>query len=67
MRITSDGTVFLPLPAAMRRPIIFGCNCPFCKAHPNETPSWDTLAGHPDQRWTWTVHFPEVAYGVDDG
>lgn len=61
MEIMDDGTVFLPLPEKMWRPVPFGCECTYCKAHPNKPPMWDTLAGHPDKEWTWVVHYPELA------
>lgn len=60
MKTTTDGTVFLPLPKSMHRPITGGCQCKFCHEHPDMTPMWDTLAGHPDERHTWVVHYPEL-------
>lgn len=60
MKTTNDGTVFLPLPKTMHRPITGGCQCGFCSKHPDRTPMWDTLAGHPNERYTWVVHYPEL-------
>jgi hypothetical protein len=61
METRKDGTTFMPLPSTMHKPITGGCECPFCHAHPDKTPMWDTLAGHPDKRYTWVVHYPELA------
>lgn len=61
-------TIFVPLPAELRRPIDGGCSCSYCAAHPDEIPSWDTLAisakpktepTNATRDWTWTVHAPE--------
>jgi hypothetical protein len=57
----NDGTVFVSLPDSMHRPINGGCQCPFCNAHPDLIPSWDTIAAHPDANHTWTVHYPELS------
>lgn len=54
-------TLFVALPAELRRPIDGGCNCPYCKSHPSKTPAWDTLAiDTAAERRTWTVHYPEL-------
>jgi hypothetical protein len=40
-----------------------GCACDYCKAHPNETPAWDTMVIPPasaTNQHTWTVHMPDV-------
>jgi hypothetical protein len=65
-----DGVVFIRLPDELAVPIaadpsnpgVPACRCPYCKAHPELTPKWDTLAvqqqsGKPDH--TWTVHMPD--------
>ena len=61
-----EGVMFIRLPDALQVPID-RCGCPFCKAHPDKTPMWDTLAVHVDadprstrsQDYTWTVHMPD--------
>ena len=53
-----NGTTFIRLPAKLRLPILGGCQCPHCKAHPANTPEWDTLAS--DGESSWTVHFPDL-------
>jgi hypothetical protein len=57
---TKDGTVFISLPDTMRRPITGGCQCSYCHGHKDQTPMWDTLAAHADERHTWVVHYPEL-------
>lgn len=60
--ITQVGeSIFIPLPPLARRPIAGGCQCAFCKAHPDQTPQWDTLAVSPGTKYAWTVHYPEIA------
>jgi hypothetical protein len=55
------GTVFVALPAALHREIAGGCQCGFCKEHPDKTPMWDTLAiDAAAERHTWVVHYPEL-------
>lgn len=63
---TSDdkGTLFVSIPAELAAPIPGGCQCDYCKAHPEETPKWDTLALPAKARnkqgeHTWTVHMPD--------
>lgn len=56
---TSNGTTYIRLPAQLQRPTD-GCVCTYCKAHPERTPTWDTLAipkGVPGT--AWTVHMPD--------
>jgi hypothetical protein len=62
MKITNR-TVFLRLPLDMQRPIPGGCQCPYCHAHRDLVPMWDTLAAHPDARHAWTVHYPDLVTG----
>lgn len=58
-------TIFMRLPVELRRPIDGGCRCPYCEAHPECVPLWDTLAvaqngaakGCNDV--TWTCHMPD--------
>ena len=58
-----DKTLFVPLPKDQQAPINGGCDCRFCKTHPEATPMWDTMALSIDgsHEHTWTVHFPELA------
>jgi hypothetical protein len=53
-------TQFVALPVIAQRPIEGGCDCRYCKAHPNRTPKWDTLA-FVSSTDAWTVHFPDLA------
>jgi hypothetical protein len=56
------GTLFVALPAELQRTIEGGCQCLYCKDHPDKPPMWDTLAiDAKAQRHTWTVHYPELA------
>lgn len=59
----TDSTIFIRLPAEQQREC-GGCSCSYCKAHPEETPRWDTLAvavDKPDGPDTcWTVHMPDA-------
>jgi hypothetical protein len=57
-------TLFLPI-RGNRRPITWGCECPYCKAHPEKSPQWDTFSidtesGH----YYGEIHFPEFAESV---
>ena len=56
-------TIFIPLPFEARRPIDGSCYCPYCKAHSERVPMWDTLAvsRNPNKSdFTWTCHYPEL-------
>lgn len=64
------GSAYLRIPQELRTPITGGCSCTYCKAHPKEVPSWDTLGiplnqdfrngtGISQHAHTWTVHAPE--------
>jgi hypothetical protein len=54
-------TLFVPLPRRLRIDIAGGCQCSYCKAHPHNTPQWDTLAiDATNPLHTWTVHYPET-------
>ena len=55
-----NGTSFVALPAETRRPIDGGCQCAYCKAHPDKRPMWDTLAISADATRAWTVHYPDL-------
>lgn len=64
-RITRrDNSIFIPLPPAVRRDIPGGCDCTWCKAHPEFVPQWDTLSiaakapRNGRDEYTTTVHFP---------
>jgi hypothetical protein len=56
----------MALPAEMQRPISGGCQCFFCKTHPDLVPMWDTLAVRKEKslpgvtEYTWTVHYPDM-------
>jgi hypothetical protein len=64
--ISDDGsTLFVPIPAELAAPVTGGCQCEYCKAHPDVPPRWDTLAlaAKPKNNggeYTWTVHFPDL-------
>jgi len=62
-RITRrDSTIFVPLPKNAQKEIDGGCQCQFCRANPDRTPMWDTLAidaRDSGSNWTWIVHYPE--------
>lgn len=58
-------TIFIRLPPDRQREC-GGCSCAYCKAHPELTPRWDTLAVALDKPaegndCTWTVHMPDPA------
>lgn len=53
-----EGTTFVKLPPHLQKEITGGCQCAFCKSHPNKTPTWDVLAT--DGKTSWTVHYPEL-------
>ena len=57
-------TIFVRLPDDAQRPC-GTCSCSYCKANPERTPMWDTLAiatskpaDGPDT--VWTVHMPDA-------
>lgn len=57
-----DNTVWLRIPRP--QPIPGGCQCPYCKAHPEDVPLWDTLSipTNYDNRTeanAHTIHAPE--------
>jgi hypothetical protein len=64
VRASKDGsTLFVVLPPEACEPVEGGCSCDYCKAHPDRTPMWDTLAVASDPRdkpYTWLVHNPRV-------
>lgn len=57
-------TIFTPLASQAKRLIPGGCQCDWCKSHPNETPMWDTLAidATSEHSNAWTVHYPEFSH-----
>jgi hypothetical protein len=57
MSTRAKKTYFARLPASYQKPITWGCECSFCKQHPDRAPMWDTLAT--DGVDTWVVHHPE--------
>ena len=49
-------------PTELQRTIEGGCQCLYCKDHPDKPPMWDALAIDAKARChTWTVHYPELA------
>lgn len=62
--VSGDGsTLFVPIPRELAADCGH-CDCDYCKAHPDVTPKWDTLAlaANPKDRngeHTWTVHLPD--------
>lgn len=54
--------IYIRIPRELQKPCD-GCECSYCKAHPRETPGWDTLAVTRDKgaihESTWTVHMPD--------
>lgn len=40
---TDDRSVWLRIPHEKARPVPGGCQCPWCKAHPDAIPAWDVL------------------------
>jgi hypothetical protein len=59
-----EGAIYMRLPPDLQREITGGCECAYCKAHPDQTPMWDTMAisaNNPnrDRDWTWTLHMPD--------
>jgi hypothetical protein len=59
---TIGDTIFVRLPPELQTPSLPGtpCRCPYCAAHPDETPMWDTLAvPTAGDRHTATVHMPD--------
>jgi hypothetical protein len=54
-----NDSIFIPLPASIQRPCP-GCSCPWCTAHPQFEPAWDTCVVNPESAHTWTVHWPEI-------
>jgi spore germination protein YaaH len=55
----ADGTRIFRLPPELRAPVVGGCDCHYCKTHPDQIPQWDTLAV-PAVSHTYTVHHPEM-------
>lgn len=53
--------IFAPLPVNDRRPINGGCQCQFCKAHPDRIPQWDAVGIEPETLTQWIVHYPELS------
>lgn len=56
-----EGAVYVRIPQELQKPT-GGCSCTYCKEHPKEVPSWDTLGIPIDGKrdsMTWTLHAPE--------
>ncbi len=57
-------TVYVRLPATISKVIEFGCECDYCKAHPDLEPRWDVLCVPVSDKLvnhTWTIHMPVIA------
>ncbi len=55
-------TIFVALPKDAWRPITGECACPYCKAHPEQKPQWDTLVIDPTRAgYTSMCHYPELS------
>ncbi len=55
-------TIFVALPQEAWRPINGDCACPYCKAHPEQTPQWDTLViDQAKAGYTSMCHYPEFS------
>jgi len=57
-------TLFIPIPRELAADVSGRCTCPYCVAHPDITPKWDTLAiranaKNKEGEHTWTVHLPD--------
>jgi hypothetical protein len=64
IEVRSTGGLYFRIEPELQEPIdpngaTRGCACAYCKAHPDQVPKWDTLAVHPQSRWTWRVHMPD--------
>lgn len=59
---TDSQVVYVRIPRNLAKPCP-GCSCPYCKTHPSEISSFDTLAvpyGSAARPQTaWTVHMPD--------
>lgn len=52
-------TIYLRIPAELATPCD-GCKCEYCRAHPELTPRWDTLAVCDDRTGhSSAVHYPD--------
>ncbi len=59
IRSNDTGSItWIDIPPGLAQPIDVGCDCEYCKAHPNEIPSWDTLVVDPFALHTRTIHNP---------
>jgi len=63
--VSKDGsTLYVAIPREIAADVTGGCDCPYCKLHPDIAPKWDTVAiaakpkGDKAER-TWTVHCPD--------
>jgi hypothetical protein len=63
--VSKDGsTLYVAIPRELAADVTGGCDCPYCKLHPDVAPKWDTVAmaakpkGNKAER-TWTVHCPD--------
>ena len=66
-RVFRNGNgIFVPIPRHLALPVDGGCDCSYCKAHPEITPLWDTIAicaMAPSNKYhdtVTTVHYPEL-------
>ena len=58
--VRRDKTLFIALPPEQQRKIDWGCECAYCKSHPDRAPMWDTLSVSVNGGWTCTVHYPDL-------
>lgn len=58
--VKRNRAMFVPLPKELQSEISWGCDCSFCKSHPDRIPMWDTMGVSPDFDSTWVVHYPEI-------
>lgn len=69
----SGNSIWIPIPDEIAEPIDGGCDCDWCKAHPDRVPKWDAIciARNPDDKArnvggiittrAHTVHYPELS------
>ena len=58
-----NNTLYIRIPYELAKDCN-GCDCPYCKAHPDLIPKWDVMAvscKQGDYGFTWTVHMPQVS------
>ena len=53
-------TLWIKLPESLRKPMFYGCSCPYCKSHADKAPTWDTLSISTATGESHVVHYPEL-------